>query len=310
MRSFFEWFQDKRIDPNDPWLMLGKGPSFAKRHAHDLKAFHILSLNHAVREQPVKVAHILDYDVVDDCAEAIRNNAEVLVMPWRPHVNFVPAVHNLAELAQADSTLQSLNEQGRLLWYNLSTAGEVHSNSPVVRAEFFSAEASLNLLAIAGVHEVRSLGVDGGREYSDEFDDLKSKTLLSCGQETFDKQFKGFARTIRTTGVDYAPLNVESPIRIYVGSTEAQMLAVKVLTHSIRKHASMTVQVVPLHRAAIQIPQPKDERNRPRTPFSFQRFLIPALNKHHGRAIYLDSDMLVFEDIRQMWDLPLMILSS
>jgi glycosyltransferase involved in cell wall biosynthesis len=222
MRSFFEWFQDKRIDPNDPWLMLGKGPSFAKRHAYDLGSFHILSLNHAVREQPVRVAHILDYDVIDDCAEAIRNNAEVLVMPWRPHLNFVPGVNTLDELAQKNPTLQLMNEQGRLLWYNLSTAREEHGKSPVVHAEFFSAEAALNLLALAGVCKVRSLGVDGGRDYSEEFDDLKSKTLLSCGQESFDKQFKGFARTIRTTGVDYAPLNGESPVRVYVGATKAQ----------------------------------------------------------------------------------------
>src|SRR5882672_7894127 len=237
MRSFFEWFQEKRIDPNDPWLMLGKGPSFVKRHACDLLAFHTLSLNHAVREQRVRVAHILDYDVVDDCAEAIKNNAEVLVMPWRPHLNFVPGKHSLAELAQANRTLQFINEQGRLLWYNLSTAPDKPGDSPVVRAEFFSAEAGLNLLALAGVRKVRSLGIDGGREYSREFDDLKTKTLLSCGQESFDKQFKGFARTIRTTGVDYAPLDVESPIRIYVGATEAQMLPVKVLEHSIRENA-------------------------------------------------------------------------
>ena len=305
MRAFFEWFNASRINPTEPWLMLGKGPSFAKRVNYDLRAFHILSLNHAVREEKVRVAHIIDYQVVDDCSEAILNNAEVLAMPWRPHVHFVPSSDTLEELVAVNPTLRRMNEQGRLVWYNLSTAAEARDDSPVVCAEFFSAEAGLNLLALAGVGRVRSLGVDGGREYSPEFEDLKDKTLLSCGQDTFDKQFKGFALTIRTTGVDYAPLDIDSPMRVYVGATEAQRLPCKVLEHSIRRHASMTVKVVPLFQAPMTIPQPGDEKNRPRTPFSFQRFLIPALNNYQGRAIYLDSDMLVFEDIRRIWSLPL-----
>lgn len=304
MRSFFEWFRDERVDPGDPWLMLGKGPSFKDRHAFDLTRFHLLSLNHAVRDQPVRVAHAIDYDVIDACADAIQRNAAMLVMPWRPHVEFAPGANSLEELAQQNPTLQRLNEQGRLLWYNLSSTREQRENSPVVEAEFFSAEAGLNLLALSGIRQVRSLGVDGGSNYSAEFDDLKDKTLLACGHKSFDKQFRGFARTISTTGVDYAPLNVESPIRIYVGATEAQMLPVKVLEHSIRKHASMTVAVLPLHRTGINIRLPRDPQNHPRSPFSFQRFLIPALNKHQGRAIYLDSDMLVFEDISRLWKLP------
>jgi hypothetical protein len=304
MQSFFEWFRAQAINVHDPWLILGKGPSFSRRHAHDLNGFQLLSLNHAVREQPVKVAHIIDYEVVNHCAEALTKNAEVLVMPWRPHVNYVPGPQNIAVLAQTNSTLRLLNERGRLAWYNLSTAGEAHKDSPVVRAEFFSAEAALNLLALAGARKVRSLGVDGGRAYSLEFDDLKGATLLSGGQASFDLQFKGFARTIHATGIDYAPLDIDAPVRIYVGTTEAQMLPFKVLEYSIRKHASLSVAVFPLHRAGIVIPQPVNERNRPRTPFSFQRFLIPSLAGYSGRAIYLDSDMLVFRDIRQLWTLP------
>lgn len=93
-------------------------------------------------------------------------------------------------------------------------------------------------------------------------------------------------------------------IRIYVGSTEEQMLSVKVLEFSIRKHTRSPVQVFPLWHSDIKIPEPKDPRNRPRTPFSFQRFLIPALAGYVGRAIYLDSDMQVFHDIEALWSLP------
>jgi hypothetical protein len=263
-----------------------------------------MSLNHAVREQSVKVAHIIDLDVLDQCAEAITNKAEVLVLPWRPHVDFRPSPLTLELLAQENETLRLLDEQGRLLWYNLHSSHDKQGDSPVIYAEFFSAEAGLDLLAHAGVRQIRSLGIDGGASYSPEFDDLKDTTLLACGHQTFDKQFKGFARTILRTGVDYAPLNTEAPIRIYVGANEAQMIPYKVLAHSIQKHASMTVQVLPLHQAQIDIPSPKTPQNRPRTPFSFQRFLIPALAQYRGKAIYLDSDMVVFDDIRKLWLCP------
>lgn len=97
---------------------------------------------------------------------------------------------------------------------------------------------------------------------------------------------------------------VEMPVHVYVGSQEAQMLAVKVLEFSIRQHTDAEVQVYPLHESPVEFPQPKDVRNRPRTPFSFQRFYIPALKGFHGRGIYLDSDMQVFRDIMELWTLP------
>lgn len=97
---------------------------------------------------------------------------------------------------------------------------------------------------------------------------------------------------------------VEMPVRVYVGSQEAQMLAVKVLEFSIRERTDAEVQVYPLHESRVEFPQPKDPQNRPRTPFSFQRFYIPALRGFRGRAIYLDSDMQVFRDIMELWALP------
>jgi hypothetical protein len=97
---------------------------------------------------------------------------------------------------------------------------------------------------------------------------------------------------------------VEMPVRVYVGSQEAQMLAVKVLEFSIRERTDAEVQVYPLHEPLVEFPLPKDPRNRPRTPFSFQRFYIPALKGFKGRAIYLDSDMQVFRDIMELWTLP------
>lgn len=97
-----------------------------------------------------------------------------------------------------------------------------------------------------------------------------------------------------------------SSIKIYLGTQVEQRLATEVLSYSIRQHTRATVEIVPLYEAVtaagIQIPTPSDPKLRPRTPFTFQRFAIPALCHYQGRAIYLDSDMLVFQDIRKLWE--------
>ena len=304
MKSFFEWFAAQPSDTTSRWVIFGKGPSFARRGEFELSHYRTLSLNHVVRDQPVDVAHMIDIDVAETCGEALEQNASVVVLPWYPHERNHVGKRTLAEWVEKLPILKRIDEQGRLLWYDLSTSPRRYGPGPTVQETYFSAEAGLSLLALAGARCVRSLGVDGGASYSQEFNDLRDKTLLSNGYQNFDKQFQGFARTIMQTGVDYAPLSIESPIRIFVGSTPPQMLAVKVLEYSIRKHASMSVEVFPRFQAKLEYPMPKDPANRPRTPFSFQRFLIPSLKGFKGRAIYVDSDMQVFRDIRELWTLP------
>jgi hypothetical protein len=98
---------------------------------------------------------------------------------------------------------------------------------------------------------------------------------------------------------------MSEPILIGVGSTAAQMLAVNVLSYTLHRHASRPLEVVPLFRAGIEVPEPKDPKNAPRTPFSFQRFLLPELGGHRRRTIYLDSDMIVFADIGELHDMPM-----
>jgi hypothetical protein len=315
MRNVFDWLADRPDLTSRPWLIFGKGPSFARRVAVDLSEYSTVGLNHVVREQRVTLAHLIDLDVVDACGEALLQNADAVVMPWWPHTSndawLAGSVRspvkltdrNLDELSREHVLLQRLREQGRLLWYNLSS-GPPHDDSPVVPVRYFSVEAALNLLAIVGVKRVRSLGIDGGRSYSGEFADLRETTLLANRRRSFDVQFRQIAQTIMKTGIDYAPLDVESPIRVYVATTEAQMLSVKVLEYSIRKHTSITTEVYPMHLSGRTIPTPNDLKNQPRTPFSFQRFLIPELAGYRGRAVYLDSDMQVFRDMRELWTLP------
>jgi hypothetical protein len=296
--DIIEWARSLDLNAR-PWLMLGKGPSFQRIREVDHERYFLCSLNHVVREMPVKVAHIIDLDVVAACADVLERNAEFLIMPWHPHVRCDASARSLAEFASEVPVLQRLADQGRLVWYNASTAPEHRDGSPVIQVKFFSAEAALGILATCGARVVRSLGVDGGNNYAEAFRDLAGVTLLVNRQDTFDKQFAGMARTIRQTGVLYAPLHIEAPIRIFVGTDAAQTLAVKVLEYSIKRAASMSVHVEAIDDR--QVPVPRDPANRSRSGFSFSRFLIPQLCGHRGRGIYMDADMLVFSDVRQLW---------
>ncbi len=94
----------------------------------------------------------------------------------------------------------------------------------------------------------------------------------------------------------------EETIRVYVGTDRSQMLAVPVLEHSIKRHTSAKVEVIPM--LDLPVPTPKDPRNGQRTGFSYSRFCIPKLAGYKGKAIYMDADMLVFKDIRELWNIP------
>lgn len=54
-------------------------------------------------------------------------------------------------------------------------------------------------------------------------------------------------------------------------------------------------------------PLPESWRGRiaGNTPFSYARFVPPALCGHRGRAIYCEADMLALGDIGELWDHPL-----
>ena len=298
--SIEEWAKKFDINTKE-WLLLGKGPSFSEVGSVNLSQYFSCSLNHVVREIPVTLAHMIDIDVVLDCANDLEKNAQYLIIPYYPHKNSKPTSKSIFEYILEIPILEKFARSGRLVAYNLSTSNRiVELGGSAIPVKFFSAEAALNILVRAKVSSVRSLGVDGGNTYSNKFHDLNEKTLLVNGQDSFSKQFKGMAKTIRQSGIHYSPLNIESPVRVFVGSDSAQMAGVKVLEYSIKKFASMSVEVQVIDDFGI--PVPLDPANRSRTGFSFSRFKIPELCGYKGRAIYLDADMQLFTDIKSLWE--------
>lgn len=95
----------------------------------------------------------------------------------------------------------------------------------------------------------------------------------------------------------------DDPIRIFCGADRSQQLPFLVLADSIRRHSARDVQIRAIDNG--DAPPVADPRCAPYTEFSFARFAIPALCDYRGHAVYMDSDMLVFHDIGELWDTPL-----
>jgi lipopolysaccharide biosynthesis glycosyltransferase len=90
--------------------------------------------------------------------------------------------------------------------------------------------------------------------------------------------------------------------RVFVGTDRSQRIGLKVLEFSIRKHSSVAVDVRAMDDLVLS--EPDDPRQSQRTGFSFCRFAIPQLAGYRGKAVYLDADMLVFQDFAKLWDIP------
>jgi len=318
----FAFNADTGLEGSEPWLVLGKGPTASSYSASLAHTHQVFALNHAMRGCRAKVGHAVDIEVFDDFTDDDLAGVEYLCLPWIPHarlfrplypgkVFFGPGALTLPQHCAQRPLLARYQAAGRLLSYNLCSAPAARHNPALLNIEgrSFSAAIAVRLLAEAGARTIHTLGVDGGSAYAASFADIAAQRRLQTAQTSFDSQFQEIADSIRRFGLHCGPLDQQIPAQVFVGCMPEQDLAYRVLEYSIHRHASISVQVQRLHTAiamqCLAVPQPRDLANRGRTPFSFQRFAIPALCGHQGRAIYLDSDMLVLRDLRPVWGFPL-----
>lgn len=204
MIEVFEWMRGNPQGSRD-WLILGKGPAFS-RHSEfpDLDArYATVGLNHVCRERPVFAAHCIDAEVTNQVGPMMVEKAKWLVMPWRPHVKFGPTEETLEEMARSNPVIARFEAEGRLVWYNASTSGNPRPGSPKVCVLWFSAEAVVRWLAMGGTKTIRTLGIDGGSAYADQFKDMKP---FIGGHTSFDIQQGPINETVAEFGLDYGPL--------------------------------------------------------------------------------------------------------
>ena len=288
--DFGQWFEEN--DEHGPWLVVGKGPSIRTVRNARASGQKVITLNHAVKFIDADIAHVIDIDVIEECATEILESASALLLPWYPHFKYRCGNVHLERFAETEPCLASFRERRRLFGYNLYSA-EHRTHKPIVHGTF-SGSAVVDLLTKYGAKDIRLAGIDGGREYSAGF---SKHTLLANGRSSFDVQFSEIAEVIKRTGASVK--RIEEPIKVFIGADETQELAAQVLMHSIRTRTKAPVEFFVMHKAGVR--NPAHKRNVPGTGFSFNRFAIPALTGFHGRAIYLDADMLVFADIEELW---------
>lgn len=203
MIEFFEWMRGKPFAERS-WLILGKGPSLARYSEFaDLdERFNTFGLNHVCRERHTLVTHVIDVNVIGEIQD-LEHRTDFLVMARHPHVEFKSTEKTLEQFVAETPVLRDFDLRGHLLWYNLSSWPKPHDASPVVKVGWFSAEAAVGLLAMAGVRKIRTLGIDGGNKYAEAFKDISP---FRGGHKTFDHQNKPIEDTVKKYSLDYGPL--------------------------------------------------------------------------------------------------------
>ena len=88
-------------------------------------------------------------------------------------------------------------------------------------------------------------------------------------------------------------------INLYVGYDPREAVVFTVFNQSVIKYTSIPVSICPLHQDALNFDGQQDGTNA----FIFSRYLVPYLQDYKGWALFADGDMLITEDLKNLWDL-------
>lgn len=91
------------------------------------------------------------------------------------------------------------------------------------------------------------------------------------------------------------------PIPIFIGYDPREAVAYHTCVNSIIRHASKPVAIIPL---ALNLVEDYNETHTDGSnQFIYSRFLVPHLMEYNGKAIFIDGDMIVRDDIVKLWEL-------
>ena len=90
-------------------------------------------------------------------------------------------------------------------------------------------------------------------------------------------------------------------INVFVGYDPREAVAFSVLAHSIHQRSSEPVTVTPIRLSQLEGVYRRARDPLQSTDFSFSRFLTPWLCDYRGWAVFMDCDMLMLEDIAELW---------
>jgi hypothetical protein len=92
-------------------------------------------------------------------------------------------------------------------------------------------------------------------------------------------------------------------IRVFIGYDSKETVAFHVLSHSIHSRASQPVMIAPLMLSELKSLFYRERNTLQSTEFSFSRFLVPYLSNYEGWSLFCDCDMLMLDDIANLWAL-------
>lgn len=90
-------------------------------------------------------------------------------------------------------------------------------------------------------------------------------------------------------------------IPIFIGYDPKEPIVFHVCANSIIRQSTRPVSIIPLALNLINCY--KEVHNDGSNNFIYSRFLVPHLMNYTGQAIYIDGDMVIKEDINQLWQL-------
>ena len=97
--------------------------------------------------------------------------------------------------------------------------------------------------------------------------------------------------------------SLQNMINVFIGYDSREAVAFSVLAHSIEERASEPVSITPLRLAQLKKVLTRERHPLQSTDFSFSRFLVPYLSGYSGWSAFMDCDMLMREDIADLWRL-------
>lgn len=93
------------------------------------------------------------------------------------------------------------------------------------------------------------------------------------------------------------------PLKIFIGWDSREKIAYDVCVHSLEKHASVPLEIIPLKQAELKerglCTRPHDPLSS--TEFSFSRFLVPHLAGFEGWALFVDCEFLFTLDVAELF---------
>ena len=90
-------------------------------------------------------------------------------------------------------------------------------------------------------------------------------------------------------------------INIFIGYDSKVRVAYNVLSHSIIQNSTKPVAITPIALNNLKDDFVRERNALSSTEFSFSRFMIPHLMNYQGWALFMDCDMLMFEDVSELW---------